>query len=145
MKKIALINGPNLNKLGERQPSIYGYTKLVEIEKRLTEKCEKNSIILTCKQSNHEGEIIDFIQTVAEDHAAAIINPGSLMMNGFGLLDAILGSDLTFIEVHISNIYAREEFRHKSILAHACQGQISGLGVDGYDVALEYLIKHLKS
>jgi 3-dehydroquinate dehydratase-2 len=143
MKKIAVINGPNLNMLGKRQPEIYGSTTLSEIESELDSLAKQHNVQLTHIQSNHEGDIIDFIQKIDHDHDGAIINPGALMMNGYGLLDAILGASLPFVEIHISNIYARETFRHKSIIAHACNGQITGLGTQGYQLALLSLIQKL--
>lgn len=143
--KIALINGPNLNTLGKRQPEIYGTTTLKDIEFDLIEKANKLGFSLICKQSNHEGELIDFIQSLDGTCKGVIINPGALMMNGYSLLDAILGSDLPFVEVHISNVYRRESFRHKSILASACIGQITGFGIQSYDLGLTALTMHLKN
>ena len=143
--KIALINGPNLNKLGKRQPEIYGLKGLADIESNLKTKAQSLGYELDSFQSNHEGAIIDFIQKVEDDHSGVLLNPGALMMNGYGLLDAILGSDLPFIELHISNIFAREAFRHKSVIAAACLGQITGFGINSYELGLIALDKHIKN
>ena len=139
MKKIALVNGPNLNFLGKRQPKIYGNKTLQDIEATVTKQAESMGLELTCFQSNHEGEIIDFLQKIDDSHAGVIINPGALMMNGYGLYDAISGSSLKFVEVHLSNIYAREKFRHHSIISSICIGQISGFGAESYSLGLKAL------
>jgi 3-dehydroquinate dehydratase II len=139
MKKIALVNGPNLNFLGRREPDIYGSKTLKEIEDDLTKIATTLGFELTCFQSNHEGAIIDFLQSIEDTHQGVIINPGALMMNGYGLHDALAGSSLTYIEVHISNIFSRESFRHKSILSAKCVGQITGFGIDSYNLGLQAL------
>lgn len=139
MKKIALVNGPNLNFLGKRQPKIYGNRTLKDIETTVTKQALDMGLELNCFQSNHEGEIIDFLQKIDDTHAGVIINPGALMMNGYGLYDAISGSSLKFVEVHLSNIYAREKFRHHSIISPICIGQISGFGAESYSLGLKAL------
>ena len=144
LKRIALVNGPNLNMLGTRQPEIYGSTTLKEIEDRLKSFVSKSKTELVSFQSNHEGAIIDFLQSLDKTTVKGVIlNPGALMMNGFGLYDAIANLDIPVIEVHISNIYRRESFRHKSILASVCDGQITGLGVDGYHLAAEAMLRKI--
>lgn len=143
MKKISLINGPNLNLLGEREQEIYGSISLEEIEREMAERSKILKIELTCFQSNSEGEIIDFIQDNARKCDGFIINPGGLTHYSVSLRDALLAVRIPTIEVHISNIYAREDFRSKSVISDIALGQISGLGSDGYLYALEWHAKHL--
>ena len=140
MKKIAILNGPNLNRLGKREPEIYGSQTLEDLEKRLNAEAEK----LTCKldfyQSNHEGELIDKIIDLEDSaYGGLIINPGGLTHTSVALRDAIAGSNISTIEVHISNIHQREDFRQKSVTAGACTGSIAGLGFQGYSLALRFL------
>tara|TARA_Y100000994_G_C15673947_1_gene434942 strand:- start:378 stop:827 length:450 start_codon:yes stop_codon:yes gene_type:complete len=139
MKKILVINGPNLNLLGTRDPEIYGNKNLDDVEKMLNEYLIQNSIDNQFKveffQSNHEGDLIDYIQKNKNAHAI-IINPGGLTTVGFPLLDALIDSEKLSIEVHISDIHKREEFRRNSIFPNYCISQISGMGIDGYMKAL---------
>ena len=139
MKKILVINGPNLNLLGTRDPEIYGNKNLHDVEKMLNEYLIQNSIDKQFKveffQSNHEGDLIDYIQKNKNAHAI-IINPGGLTTVGFPLLDALIDSEKLSIEVHISDIHKREEFRRNSIFPNYCISQISGMGIDGYMKAL---------
>jgi 3-dehydroquinate dehydratase II len=140
MKKIAILNGPNLNRLGKREPEIYGTATLADLEKSL--KAEFGaSAELSFLQSNHEGELIDRIAAAADGGCDGIvINPGALTHTSVALRDALLGAKLPAIEVHLSNIYRREEFRHKSLTAPACVAVISGLGFDGYRAAVSHLL-----
>lgn len=142
MSKILVVNGPNLNLLGTRAPEIYGNVTLDQIVTRLTEAAVAAGFELVTFQSNHEGEIIDCIQKEATQCEGMIINPGAFSHYSYAIRDAITAVGLPTIEVHISNIYAREEFRHRSVIAPVCVGQISGLGVDGYLAALRWLIDH---
>ena len=145
MKKILLINGPNLNNLGNRESKFYGNVTLQEIENEVIKIGKNNSLEIEPFQSNHEGDIVDFIQKNSKKSIGIIINPGALTSSGYSLVDAIIDSNLTTIEVHLSNIHAREEFRSTSIIAPISKGQISGLGKDGYIYALNYFIHEIIS
>ena len=142
MKRICIINGPNLDRLGKREPSIYGDQTLTDLENMLTEEAKELDVDVQFYQSNHEGFLIDKIGELSDSEIfGLVINPGALTHTSLALRDAIAGSDLPVIEVHISNIYQREEFRRHSITAEACIGVISGLGFDGYSAAMRYLAK----
>ena len=132
MKKILVINGPNLNLLGTREPEIYGRLTLNDIETQLKNKAEQLKVEIECFQSNCEGEIVDKIGLAKNKFDAIIINPAAYTHTSVAIRDAISAVDIATIEVHISNIYSREEFRHKSFISPVCIGQISGLGIDGY-------------
>ena len=142
--KLLLINGPNLNTLGRRQPEIYGSTTLQQIEERVRRRAGELGVEIEAFQSNTEGDIIEFLQQQAGEAAGAIINAGAFTHYSLALRDAFEATGLPFIEVHISNIYAREEFRHHSVLADLAVGQVSGLGWRGYLAALEALVGILK-
>ena len=142
--KLLLINGPNLNTLGRRQPEIYGSTTLQQIEERVRARAGELGVEIEAFQSNVEGDIIDFLQRRAGEAAGAIINPGAFTHYSLALRDAFEATGLPFVEVHISNIHAREEFRHHSVLADLAIGQVSGLGWRGYLAALEALVEILK-
>ncbi len=138
MEKILVINGPNLNLLGKREPEIYGHETLEDIVKKVTEKGREIEILVDFFQSNHEGAIIDEIQQGIGVFDFLIINPGAHTHYSIGIRDAIKGSGIPTIEVHLSNIHSREDFRKTSVIAPVCVGQISGLGSMGYLLALEY-------
>jgi 3-dehydroquinate dehydratase-2 len=138
MQHILVVHGPNLNMLGKRNPEIYGKLSLGEINQRIEEFAEKNNIKVTVMQFNKEGEIIDAIHN-AQDCAGIIINPAGYTQSSVAIRDAIEAVNLPAVEVHISNIYARETFRQKSVIAPVCAGQITGLGWRGYILAMEYL------
>jgi 3-dehydroquinate dehydratase II len=129
-KKLLLLNGPNLNLLGTREPAVYGATTLADIEQAATAQAEAAGAELACFQSNHEGAL-----------DAIVINPGGLTHTSVALRDALAGVDIPFVEVHISNIYKREEFRHHSFLSAIAQGTICGLGADGYRFAIDFALK----
>jgi len=136
--KIIILNGPNLNLLGVREKSIYGEQSFDEYFSSLKEKNEQ--VELTYFQSNHEGELIDKIHSVGFDYDGIIINAGGLTHTSVALTDALAAVPLRKVEVHISNIHKREEFRHHSFLTKNCDGMITGLGLKGYDLALDYLL-----
>jgi len=137
--RFLLINGPNLNTLGKRQPHIYGTLTLKEIEARVAERAAQHGAEIRSFQSNHEGALIDFIQAEAEDAQGIIINPGALTHYSIALRDALEGCGLPFIEVHLSDIQAREPFRRHSVMADIAAGQIAGQGWEGYLRALDAL------
>ena len=141
MKKILIINGPNLNMLGTREAEIYGKTTLKDIETELKNKAEKLNVEIECFQSNHEGEIVDKICNAKNNFDAIIINPAAYTHTSVAIRDAFAAVDIPAIEVHISNVYSREEFRHNSLIAPVVVGQIAGLGIQGYLLALEYFSK----
>lgn len=137
--KILVINGPNLNLLGKRQPNVYGTRTLEEINASLKRRAAKLGIELNLFQSNSEGSLIYFIQANSPDAAGIIINPGALTHYGLSLRDALEDAGVPVMEVHISNIYSREEWRAKSVIAPISKGQISGMGWRCYLLALEAL------
>ena len=142
--RILLINGPNLNTLGRRQPEIYGSVTLQQIEERVSRRAGELGVEIETFQSNVEGDIIEFLQQRAGEAAGALINPGAFTHYSLALRDAFEATGLPFVEVHISNIHAREEFRHHSVLADLAIGQVSGLGWRGYLAALEALVEILR-
>ncbi|MDD5504525.1 MAG: type II 3-dehydroquinate dehydratase [Candidatus Omnitrophica bacterium] len=138
MKKILVINGPNLNLLGDRERSVYGQMSLEQINQLLREKAQALGVAVDFFQSNHEGELVQKIQDAkASDFGAIIINPAAYTHTSVAIRDAVSAVDMPVVEVHISNIYAREEFRHKSVIAPVASGQISGFGVNSYILGLE--------
>ena len=139
MKKIIVVNGPNLNLLGKREPHIYGTRSLEDLNKAVRDKAGKLGVEVSLFQSNHEGEIIDFLQKEAPGSAGIVINPGAFSHYSLAIYDCLQALALPVVEVHLSNIHAREEFRSKSVTARAARGVITGLGFAGYDLALEYL------
>jgi len=142
--KLLLLNGPNLNLLGTREPEIYGYQSLEEVVAELISEANLHSVSLRAYQSNHEGELIDQIHQARRDSVAGIIiNPGGLTHSSISLRDAISGVSIPTVEVHLSNIHARETFRHTSYIAGVALGQICGFGVNGYSLALNALLAHL--
>ena len=137
MKKILIINGPNLNLLGNREKNFYGDTSLEKIKSLCSERCQKNQLEMDFFQSNHEGELIEKIQSVQNDFDGIIINPAAYTHTSIALLDALRTTSKPKIEVHISNIYAREDYRRKSITSEAVNGVICGFGENGYLLAIE--------
>lgn len=142
MKSILVLHGPNLNMLGLREPAIYGSTTLAEINESLQRRAAQAGAELICRQSNHEGELVDWIQTDGWAARGVIINPGALTHYGLSLRDALAMLRAPIIEVHLSNVYKREAFRHHSVVAPIAQGQLAGLGAQGYLLALEWLLSN---
>ena len=142
---ILLINGPNLNLLGTREPEIYGNKTLNDIENDLTKVAKEKSINLECFQSNHEGEIVDKIQSSVRNIHGILINAGALTHTSISIRDALIGSQIPFVELHISNIFSREEFRKESFLTDKAIGIISGFGITSYFLALDGIIEFLIS
>jgi 3-dehydroquinate dehydratase-2 len=143
-KSILLINGPNLNLLGTREPSIYGSTTLPQVIESASSQCSRLSITFSHIQSNHEGVLIDRIHDARGNVDAIIINPGALTHTSVGLRDALVGVEIPFVEVHISNIHKREAFRHHSYLSDKAEAVICGLGTYGYEAAIEYAMRHIR-
>ncbi len=141
--KILVINGPNLNLLGSREPDIYGRNGYDTLVARLQMAARGFGAEVNCIQSNHEGAIIDAIQQAQGAYDGIILNPGAYTHYSYAILDALKAVDVPAVEVHISNIHQREEFRHKSVTAAGCVGQICGLGQYGYIAALGYLFERL--
>ena len=143
MKTLLIINGPNLNMLAKRQPEIYGYTALEDVEKSCTELCQDAGLAVQFFQSNHEGAIIDTIHAACETAAGIIINPGALSHTSVAILDALNIYEGPVFEVHISNIQKREIFRHHSYVSVRANGVIAGFGTQGYELAVLRLIRLL--
>lgn len=142
--KLLLLNGPNLNLLGTREPAVYGSGTLADIESAAEKQAESAGASLACFQSNHEGALIDRIHAARLEHVdAIIINPGGLTHTSVALRDALAGVAIPFIEVHISNVHQRESFRHHSYLSGVAKGVICGLGTDGYRLAIDFSLKNL--
>ncbi len=144
MSKILLLHGPNLNLLGTREPAVYGTTTLAEIDASLQEKAKLASVDLRCFQSNGEGALIDRIHAAkAEGVGFIVINPGAYTHTSIALRDALAAVAIPFIEVHLSNVHAREEFRKHSYLSDLAVGVVTGLGADGYEFALDAAMKRI--
>ena len=141
MKKILVVHGPNLNLLGQREPHIYGAETLADIDALLKAKARDSGVELDFLQSNHEGDIVDAIgQAPAKGVAAILMNPAAYTHTSVAIRDAVAAVDIPVVEVHLSNIYAREEFRHKSVIAPVSYGQISGFGVNSYVLGLQAVV-----
>lgn len=141
--KFLVINGPNLNNLGRRDASHYGVTTLAQIEKALGDRASELGVEVELFQSNHEGDIVDIIQSSTDGADGIVINAGALTHYGLSMRDALTDSRLPIVEVHLSNIHARDEFRRHSVIADIAVGQIAGLGWRGYMYALDFLTAHL--
>jgi 3-dehydroquinate dehydratase II len=141
-----VLSGPNLDRLGRREPSIYGTSTLLDIHRRLEASARELGVSVDCRQSNHEGDLIDWIGQAADGAAHGIlINPGALTHTSYALYDALRAALLPAVEVHLSNPDAREEFRRHSCVAPACLGRVAGFGPNSYQVALLGLVEHLRS
>ena len=139
--KIMVLNGPNLNLLGVRQPHIYGHDTLADIERRLQARARTHGLVIDMRQSNHEGELVTWIQEARTTCAGIIINPAAYTHTSVAILDALLACDLPIIELHLSNPHKREEFRHRSFVTVAAKGVIAGFGAGGYELALDAMAK----
>jgi len=139
VKRVVVVNGPNLNLLGKREPHIYGTRSLEDLNQTVREKAAALGLEVSLLQSNHEGEIIDFLQKDGPGSAGILISPGALAHYSLALYDCLQALQLPVVEVHLSNIHAREEFRSRSVTARAARGVITGLGFAGYGLALEFL------
>jgi 3-dehydroquinate dehydratase-2 len=143
--RVLLLNGPNLNMLGTREPEVYGRATLADVEAACRERAGRLGLGLECRQSNHEGELVDWIQQARREADGLVINPGALTHTSIALLDALQAVQLPTIEVHLSNIHRREAFRHHSYVSLAATGVVMGLGPQGYLLALEALAERLGS
>ncbi|WP_406620634.1 type II 3-dehydroquinate dehydratase [Bacillus atrophaeus] len=140
MAHYLILNGPNVNRLGKREPAVFGNDTLTDLETGLFQFAEAVQIQLTFFQSNHEGDLIDAIHEAEGQYDGIVLNPGALSHYSYAIRDAVASISLPVIEVHLSNLYAREEFRHQSVIAPAVKGRIIGLGFEGYKLAVRYLL-----
>jgi len=145
MMKILVLHGPNLNMLGLREPAVYGSMSLMQVNDRLAQDAMELNADLTFFQSNHEGALIDTIHAAFQVQQGILINPGGLTHTSVSLRDAIASVNIPTVEVHLSNIHKREEFRHHSFIAPIAIGQICGFGAESYSLGLRALVTHLKS
>ena len=142
-KNILVLNGPNLNLLGLREPNVYGHTTLAQIDARLSALAKESRVELSTYQSNHEGELVDRIQAARTDGTDFIvINAGAYTHTSVAIRDALAAIKISFVEVHLSNVYKREEFRHHSYLSDLAVGVVAGLGPEGYEAALRFAVLH---
>ena len=139
-KRILVLHGPNLNLLGTREPKIYGARTLSDIDSRLTALAAELGVTCSMLQSNHEGVLIDALHSARNEYDGVIMNPGALTHYSYAVRDAVAAIGIPCIEVHLSNIHGREEFRSKSVIAPACKGQICGFGIDSYLLALRAML-----
>jgi 3-dehydroquinate dehydratase II len=144
MLSVLVLNGPNLNLLGTRQPQIYGSTTLADVEAMCADHAKANGFSVTCQQSNHEGALVDAIHAAKGTYDGIVLNAGAYTHTSIALHDAIAGTELPVVELHLSNIHARESFRHHSYIAPVAVGMICGFGARGYTLALDALTGHLE-
>jgi len=144
-QRILILNGPNLNLLGRREPAVYGSETLADVEESCRALGAELGLEVDCAQSNHEGELVDALQQAGLDGTGVVFNPGAYSHTSIALRDAISGSGATVVEVHVSNIHARERFRHHSHVTPVSQGMICGLGTQGYLLAIRALAAHMKN
>jgi 3-dehydroquinate dehydratase-2 len=145
LRGIYVLNGPNLNLLGKREPHLYGHTTLAEIEQRCQKACSDLALGLVFRQTNHEGQLVEWVHEAREHAIGIVINPAGYSFTSVALLDALKASELPVVEVHITNIHRRESMYHKSLVSLAALGVICGLGPLGYELALTALADHTKS
>jgi 3-dehydroquinate dehydratase-2 len=143
--RIAVLNGPNLNLLGVREPELYGRTTLAEVESRLADVARELGVEIECAQHNSEGALVDVVQRLRGRVAGAIVNAGAYSHTSLALRDALAGVGIPFVEVHVTNVYAREPERRHSMLASAAVGVVVGLGTQGYELALRGLVSKLRA
>lgn len=144
-KTILILNGPNLNMLGTREPEIYGQTSLKDIEHMLEQEAKSLTLLIECKQSNHEGELIEWIQNTRGKAGGILINAGALTHTSIGIRDALIATNLPVIEVHLSNIFKRESFRHHSFISDIALGVVCGFGAESYRLALHAIASHMRA
>ena len=144
MTSVLILNGPNLNLLGKREPRVYGSTTLDEINSLLSNEASSLDVTICCQQSNHEGILIDAIHAAVGTHQGLLINAGAYTHTSIALRDAIAAVNIPTVEVHLSNIYSRETFRHHSYIAPVAIGQISGFGAESYRLGLQALVHYLR-
>lgn len=145
MRSFLILNGPNLNLLGTRQPEIYGTTTLSDVEAMCAAHAEKLGVSVSCAQSNHEGALVDHIHAARGTHDGIILNAGAYTHTSIALMDAISSTEAKVVELHLSNIHAREAFRHTSYISPVSIGLICGFGANGYILAMDALLHHLES
>jgi 3-dehydroquinate dehydratase-2 len=143
--RIAVLNGPNLNLLGVREPELYGRTTLAEVESRLADVARELGVEIECAQHNSEGALVDVVHRLRDRVAGAIVNAGAYSHTSLALRDALAGVGIPFVEVHVTNVYAREPERRHSMLASAAVGVVVGLGTQGYELALRGLVSKLRA
>lgn len=141
--KLLIVNGPNLQLLGRREPEVYGASDLDSVAAGLASVAAELGVVVECRQSNHEGDIVDWLGSASGEFDGVIINPAGYTHTSVAIRDALSACGLPAVEVHISNVHAREDFRHRSLTAPVCVGQIAGLGTDGYEWALRALVRRL--
>jgi 3-dehydroquinate dehydratase-2 len=145
MRGVHVLNGPNLNLLGTREPQVYGHTTLAQIERRCKEACSRLDLGLVFRQTNHEGELVDWVHEARTKASGIVINPAGYSFTSVALLDALKASELPVVEVHITNIHRRESIYHKSLVSLAALGVICGLGPIGYELALTALAEKVQA
>ncbi|ASP22038.1 3-dehydroquinate dehydratase [Antarctobacter heliothermus] len=145
MTSILVLNGPNLNLLGTRQPEIYGHTTLADVEEMCVAHGKTHGIDVTCAQSNHEGALVTHIHEARGKHAGIVLNAGAYTHTSIALMDAIKGTEMPTVEMHLSNVHARESFRHTSFIAPVAIGVIAGFGVNSYKLAIDALLGFLET
>ncbi|MBN2451201.1 MAG: type II 3-dehydroquinate dehydratase [Lentisphaeria bacterium] len=143
--KLLVLNGPNLQLLGRRSPEIYGHATLGEVEENLARLARELGVEVECRQSNHEGDLVDWVGSAAGRFDGIVLNAAAYTHTSIALRDAVAGAGVPTVEVHISNVAAREEFRQRSLTAAVCLGQITGFGVAGYGMALRALVERLRA
>lgn len=142
--RVLILNGPNLNMLGTREPDVYGKTTLADISAACTARAKQLGLAIECRQTNSEGQLVDWVQQARDDAAGIVLNPGGLTHTSVALLDALLAVDLPTIEVHLSNIHRREDFRRHSYVSRAARGIVCGFGAQGYLMALDAMAEWLR-